>query len=84
VSALAWPLVALVAIGVAAYLANRWLNRSVDVDAAHRLLADSMHKTEQVAWAAKAAAEKTKPEVIQELDDRVRQLEMAAGLRSYP
>jgi hypothetical protein len=42
VIALAWPIVALVGIAAAYVLAERWLTRSVDVDAAHRLLADAM------------------------------------------
>ena len=34
-SALAWPLVALVAIAAAVYLVRRWQDRAVDVEAAH-------------------------------------------------
>lgn len=82
--ALAWPIVALVGIAAAYVLAERWLTRSVDVDAAHRLLADAMHKTEQVAHEALRKAKEARPEVVRELDNRVSTLETAMGMRAMP
>jgi hypothetical protein len=79
---LAWPVVALVAIGVAYVLLNRWMERSVAVEAAYRALGDVARVSEAIASEALKKAEAADPEKLQVLDARVSVLETAMGMRA--
>ena len=85
-SALAWPLVALVAIGAAFYLARRWQDRSADVEAARKMLADTTSGALAVALRAQTDAAtatvlaKSKDAEVAELRNRVSAIELTVGL----
>lgn len=83
-SALAWPLVALVAVGAAVYLVRRWQDRAVAVEAARKVLADSMadvaaRSNEALSMATKAQSAAAG---VKELENRVGALEIVTGLRA--